>query len=82
MFNKTITFRVVSADDANEVMEVEFSVEGFKPVLVGLPYPFDGVSLEEHIAPHIPYRAFIEQMPKKKIKVGDGGTITPMAGST
>lgn len=77
MFTRKITFHVVATDEEREFMEVEFRVDGLKPILVGMPFPFEGVPLEEHVVPHTPFRAFWEQLPKRVVKVGTEGTILP-----
>lgn len=69
------TYEIKNVNLEGRYMEVEYTVEGKSPMIVGVRLPFEGESLESIINSHSPVRYFIEQsLPLANVEIGTTGS--------
>lgn len=74
MENITYTYRVVSVGDRS--MDVEYSADGFAPLLVGVPRPRAGDSVEAVIQAYSPVNYWLDLIaPRADVEVGVSGEV-------
>lgn len=68
------TYRVVAVGD--RTMDVEFEAEGFAPVIIGVPKPREGESIDPIIQSYSPVAFWIDQItPRAEVVAGVSGVV-------
>lgn len=74
MENITYAYRVMHVGDRS--MEVEYSADGFDPVVVGMPRPREGNSVEAMIQAYSPVTYWLDLIaPRAEVEVGVSGEV-------
>lgn len=74
MNNIKYTYRVVAVGD--RTMDVEYEAEGFAPVIVGVPKPREGESIDPIIQSYSPVAFWIDQItPRAEVVAGVSGVV-------
>lgn len=74
MSNITYTYQVLNVGDRS--MEVEYSADGFDPVVIGVPRPRAGESVEAMIQAYSPVAYWLDLIaPRAEVEVGVSGEV-------
>lgn len=73
----TYAYKVINTNPDLKVMEVEYTAEGYPTVLVGMPFPKEGVELDTFVAAYSPIYRWLESTAVAvEVPVGTSGILT------
>lgn len=79
MIDITFNYKVIKIDNDLNMMEVEYSAEGYDTVTVSMPHPFNDVTVEEHFRTYSPMAIWVEaRRVHRQIEEGMTGEIAPL----